>query len=543
MPYKDPAKQRAAKRASYHRNAAKRRLTTAKPTGGLDGSLPLDGDAAEQLAAWSRRTLIVPPGHPTSGQPMELPQFGVDFIRDALAHRESLLCMARKNAKSAIIAVLLLGFLDGPVKRKGWRAGVASVNKEKAGELKTQMEQIAIASGLIRGVPEDRIRFMRSPAPGRVISRYTGGTVDILSADKSSGHASGFDLAIVDELGLLGENDRPLVNGLRSSVSARDGRFLSLSIRGDAPFTQEMIDRKDAPSVAVHLYSAPEDCELDDRSAWYAANPGLGSIKSLSYMEDESLRVLAVPPDQSSFRAFDLNQPLDPSREMICSVNQWSRCVVAEDALPDPVGPVVVGLDLGGSASMTAGVLWWTRTGRVECYGAFPDIPNLRIRGQADGVGERYLQMEDAGELVTYPGEVTPVEEFLGFIVSKARGCPITFLGADRYRKAEAMKALRLAKVYTNVVWRGQGASPTADGSADVRAFQRSVLNRTFRVRRSLLMESAISESAIARDKLGNPALDKSRARGRIDVLSAGVIAAGIASRLPQEDMPRVAVV
>ena len=45
-------------------------------------------------------------------------------------------------------------------------------------------------------------------------------------------------------------------------------------------------------------------------------------------------------------------------------------------------------------------------------------------------------------------------------------------------------------------------------------------------------MASAIRESCVYRDKLRNPALQKYRARGRIDALSAGVIAVGVADRL-----------
>ena len=97
------------------------------------------------------------------------------------------------------------------------------------------MEGIALASDL------SGLRFLRSPAPGRVESAT--GTVDILSADRSAGHASGFDDAIVDELGLFQERDRALVNGMRSSTSAKDGRFLALSIQGDAPFTKELTYR------------------------------------------------------------------------------------------------------------------------------------------------------------------------------------------------------------------------------------------------------------------------------------------------------------
>ena len=82
------------------------------------------------------------------------------------------------------------------------------------------------------------------------------------------------------------------------------------------------------------------------------------------------------------------------------------------------------------------------------------------------------------------------------------------------------------------LVWRGQGASATADGSADVRAFQKAVADRSITVAEGkALMAHAISESAIRRDGSGNPALEKGRQRGRIDPLSAGVIACGLAER------------
>ena len=76
--------------------------------------------------------------------------------------------------------------------------------------------------------------------------------------------------------------------------------------------------------------------------------------------------------------------------------------------------------------------------------------------------------------------------------------------------------------------WRGQGASASADGSHDVRAFQRLILSGKLATPESLLMRSAIFESVIRRDGAGNPAIDKRRHHGRIDALSAAVIAAGL---------------
>ena len=73
---------------------------------------------------------------------------------------------------------------------------------------------------------------------------------------------------------------------------------------------------------------------------------------------------------------------------------------------------------------------------------------------------------------------------------------------------------------------RGQGKSATADGSHDVRAFENLVLSGQLRIVENLLMHSAIASSCIIRDDLGNPAIR--RMSGRIDALSAAVIAAGL---------------
>ena len=207
------------------------------------------------------------------------------------------------------------------------------------------MQTIAEASGLLG------LRFYRTPAPGRVVGQF--GSVDILAADRASGHA-GFDLAIVDEIGLLQERDRAFVAGLRSSTSAKDGRFVSLSIHGDGPFVDEIIERRDDPAVTVHHFTAPEACALDDPEAWASANPGLGTIKSYDYMADEARRVLASPADQAHYRAHELNQPQELTRAMLVLLDDWRACTVPDEAeLPPRVGGAFLGFDLGGSTSMT----------------------------------------------------------------------------------------------------------------------------------------------------------------------------------------------
>ena len=455
---------------------------------------------------------------------MTLPDFGAAFLADVLNSREAFLCVGRKNGKSAIVAAYLLSRLVGPWRHEGggYRAGVCSVAREKAAELWLQIKSTAEASGLAG------LTFRK--APKRIISRF--GSVDILSADGSAGHASGFDDAIIDELGLFDENKRPLMNGMRSAVSARGGKFVALSIQGASPMTREMLDRRGEEGVAIHHFAAPPDARLDDPAAWAAANPGLAcGIKSMSYMQAESRRVLATPADQPAFSAHELNRPTSPAAVPIVSLEAWNGC--AERQKPERSGPCFVGFDLGGSTSMTAAAAFWPSTGRLDAWGAFGDVPDLMARGQADGVGRRYLAMAEASELRTWPGRVTPIAAFLAWVAEHLDGENIRLALADRYRQGEAQDALQAAAVSWPLAWRAVGSG--RHGSEDIRSFAKAVEAGELRPGESLLLRAAIAESVLRHDGNGNPSLEKGRQRGRIDALAAAVLAVGAGSRRQPE--------
>ena len=497
------------KRAEYMRRY--RAKQKAKNAPAVPASVNPD-DPVSALQEWSRDSLIVPAGHPLAGEPMELQPWAADFLRDGWNAHESALTCARKNAKSAICGVLGLGFLVGPLRQRGFRMAIASLSIQKAAELRNQIQQIGEASGL----PE--LRYRKSPYPG-VISSLTG-SIECLSSDRGAGHSSGFDLVIIDETGLFPERSRELLAGLRSSVSAKGGRMIHISVRGDSVLFDEVLGN---PVNVVHKYEVPNDCELDDRQAWAAANPGLGTIKSLAYMEAESARVKNVPSDEPSFRAYDLNARLDPTKEMILSPDDLRPCFV--DELPARKGNVFLGVDAGEATSATAAFAVWPATGRCEAWMAFGDVPTLRERGKRDGTD--YVIMEKMGELKTYPGRVTPVKEFLADVAADLAGCRVRKIAADGYKDSEIQDYLDRANLRWPREFRRVGAGK--DGGADVRSFQRLVLNGRLKMRKSLALSSAIANSTIRRDGNGNPGLDKSRSRGRIDLLSAAVIAAGLA--------------
>ena len=113
-------------------------------------------------------------------------------------------------------------------------------------------------------------------------------------------------------------------------------------------------------------------------------------------------------------------------------------------------------------------------------------------------------------------------------------GVRVAGAAADSYKDSDARDFLDRAAVRWPIEFRRVGAGK--DGGADVRAFQRLVLNRKLALLPSLALVTAISKSTVRRDAGGNPGLDKSTSRGRIDLLSAAIIAAGLAA--PAFDRP-----
>ena len=486
----------------------------------------LSGSAgADAIARWSAEHLVVPTGR-LSTRPFRLADWQVAWLRAAMGPgvQEAGLSVARKNGKSGLIAAVLLGHLVGPLHRPGWRAIVVSLTGALARELRTQIAQIAQASGIVA------IDVLATPPPGRILGPGDA-EVSILAADKATGHALGADIAVIDEAGLLQERDRPLWDAVYSCLSGRDGRLWCISIRGDGPMFGELAQRAGSPRVAWTEYAAREDAAIDDAEAWAAANPGLqDGIKSPEYMAAAAERAAAVPTSQAHFRAHDLNQPQDPSREMILPLSLWRRCEREGGAAAE--GPCFVGIDLGGAASMSAAAAYWPATGLLRARGWWPFAPPLDQRGRADGVGRRYLQMQERGELALEGETVVDVAALFGAVEGWLAGAGVVCGGADRYRRQEAIDGMRRAGIGWPMAWRGQGASATADGSADVRAFQAEVMSGEVVLEaRSLLLDSAIAGSAISRDAAGNPKLDRAASRARIDALSAAVIAVGLGHR------------
>ena len=193
---------------------------------------------------------------------------------------------------------------------------------------------------------------------------------------------------------------------------------------------------------------------------------------------------------------------------------------------PPREGRAWLGLDCGGSSSLTAACCLW-ENGRAEFFSALPAVPSLSERGTAAGCGGLYSQAVDRNELKVFGGRCTPVKDFLAGVVDHLAGVEIEGGASDQYRRAEVEQLLDDPETGVEFEWsfRRMGAGP--QGSNDVRAFQRMVYRAEIKTPPNLLFAHGLSSAVVARDGNGNPSLERS-GRGRIDLVSAGVLAAGL---------------
>lgn len=277
---------------------------------------------------------------------------------------------------------------------------------------------------------------------------------------------------------------------------------------------------------AINLACAPDDVE-----ALLQANPGCaeGIGASLAWLQAAARQAAERGGSAlAHFRNLHLNQRVNTeSRAVLIELDAWLPCET--EAQPERAGPVVVGLDLGGAASMSAAAFFWPGPGRLEVLAWFPTDPSLAARGINDGVGRRYLEMAERGELHTLGGRTVPAAAWVAEVLAHVEGQPVAAILADRFKQGEVGDALDAAACRAPVTWRGFG---WRDGAADVEAFRRMVQERRVAAPRSLLLRHALADSVVMLDPAGNAKLAKGRALGRIDAAAATILAVAEGHRM-----------
>ncbi len=203
-------------------------------------------------------------------QPVVLLDFQKKFILaiyDNPQHTSrAYLSIARKNAKTATIAMILLAHLVGPQAYRNSRIISGAQTRRQAAEVFNYAYKMVMMS------PELKKIVRPVPSQKMLVGLPMNVEYQAVAAEAKGAHGGSPILAILDEVGQIKGPVDPFVEAIETSQGAYEGRALLIAISTQAATDNDMFSRwlDDAktsqdPRIVSHLYSAPKECALNDR--------------------------------------------------------------------------------------------------------------------------------------------------------------------------------------------------------------------------------------------------------------------------------------
>lgn len=478
---------------------------------------------AERNMRFVETHAVVPEG-PLVGKPIRLADFQEAFFYSVFDNevltKTAILSMARKNSKTATIACIVLVYLVGPEAKLNSRINSGARSRKQASEVYNYAAKMAMQSPTLRKI----IRTV--PSSKRLVGLPMNVEYEALSADSGTVHGGSAYVAIVDEAGQIKGPYDAFYEGLTTGQGAYDDALLiviSTQAPTDADLLSILIDdaiRSQDQATVCHLYTAPDDCELDDRSAWALANPALGLFRSEVDVVNHAQQAMRMPSAESGFRVLYLNQRINMVSAFV-SPGVWKAGNGAPGELD---GMVYGGLDLSATTDLTALVLTCRKDGVLHVRPHFW-MPQDMVAEATRRDRAPYDVWVREGFMRTTPGKVIDYDFVARDIGAICSGLAIAKIGFDRWRMDRMKQALERQAVDLPLEPFGQGyvsMSPALD------ALEADLLKEVVRHGGHPVLAMCAANAVAVPDAAGNRKLDKSKATGRIDGMVALAMAEGV---------------
>jgi len=498
--------------------------------------LPYDEQTrAERNMAFCERYCVVPEGK-LRGHNIVMADFQEVFFRSVFDSprrvRRAYLSIARKNSKTATIALILLCFLVGPEAVHNARMNSGAQSRKQAAEVFNYAAKMIRFSEELSGLT----RIVDSSK--RIIGLAMNTEYEALAAEGTTAHGGSPLLAILDEVGQIKGPQDDFVDAIETSQGAYEGEALLIAISTQAPtdaaLFSKWLDSAETggdDSIVSHLYTAPEDCDLDDPEAWQAANPALGLFRSRSDVEGQARDALVNPSIESRFRVLTLNQRQNMVSSFV-SKSAWKACGSA----PRPLGDreVMGGLDLSLVKDLTALIL--TARGedgeRLDAHAYFwMPHDTVKLRSKEDHAP--YDVWVKQGLIKTTPGPVLDYDFIARDIGEICKELNMKVICFDPWKMLALKKALDAAEINLPFLEHGQGyksMSPALD------LLEVDILKENLAHGNNPVLAMCAANAVVRPDPAGNRKLDKSRSTGRIDGMQALAMARGAEVKIVDDD-------
>lgn len=436
--------------------------------------------------------------------------------------RTFILSMARKNAKTATSAFLLLLHLCGPEAKPNSQLYSAAQSRDQAAIL------FGYASKVVRMSP-DLSEYVAVKESAKMLSCAELGSVyRALSADASTAYGLSPVFSVHDELGQVKGPRSELYEAIETASAAHESP-LSIIISTQSPTDADLLSLliDDAltgadPRVKVALHTAPLEMDPFSDAAIRAANPHFDVFMNKEEVRKQASDAKRLPSMEAGYRNLILNQRVEAKTPFI------TRAIWLENA-EEPANErgmkVYGGLDLSSVNDLTALVLA-SEEGDVIPTFWLPE-EGLAEKSRADRVP--YDLWAKQGFLQTTPGRSVEYE----FVAERLREVFDTYdvaaLAFDRW----GMKHLRpwlikagfTEKELERFVDFGQGFQSM---SPAIRALEARLLAKKIRHGKHPVLTMCAANAVVVKDPAENRKFTKSKASGRIDGMQALAMAVGV---------------
>jgi phage terminase large subunit-like protein len=487
----------------------------------------------EKVIAFIEKYCRVPEGKHV-GQPLALDDFQKDFILaiydNPAGTSTAYLSIARKNGKTGLIAGILLAHLVGPEAVLNTQIVSGAMSRDQAGVV------FKLAVKMIQLNPDLKEIIHIVPSSKQLIGLPLNVEFRALAAEGKTAHGLSPVLAILDEVGQVRGPQSDFIDAITTAQGAHDSPLLiaiSTQAAQDSDLFSIWLDdaeRSQDPHIVSRVYQAPKDCKLTDREAWRAANPALGTFRSLEDLQKQADRANRMPASENTFRNLCLNQRVS-TVSVFVSKGVWESCGGDPDS-PDGLD-LYGGLDLSFRTDLTALVLIGKRDG-VWCAWAFFWTPEIGLADRAKRDRAAYEVWVREGLLITTPGATVDyafVAADIARILGELGG-DLVSLAFDRYRIDLFKRDAEAQGVSLPLVEYGQGFKDMAPA---IDALESELLNGRVRHGMHPVLTMCAANAVIQKDPAGGRKFAKDKATGRIDGMSALAMAFGATLGAPQE--------
>ncbi len=485
---------------------------------------------AEKVCEFIEQFLIVPEGADV-GQPVVLRPWQREIIEGIYEPdvRRVIISLARKNGKTALVAMLVLAHLIGPQSRRNAQIFSGAQSRDQAAivfGLAAKMARMSpVLSKPSHVIVRDSAKELYSPLTG---VRYKA-----LSADATTAYGLSPVLAIHDELGQVSGPRSELYDALETAMGAQAAP-LSIIISTQAPTDADLLSRiidnaKAQRNSRTRLFLYTSDPEDDpwEEATWRKANPALGDFCSLHEMRDLAEEAKALPAQEAAFRNLNLNQRVSAEGHFI-SPAVWASNGGEPDLSAFARCPVYVGVDLSATQDLTAVVALAIDEDGIRHVRSWFFLPGdgLAERARRDRV--EYDVWAEKGLLIPILGSKTIDEDYIAKMLAPVLSkMDVRAIAYDRWQFESLRKAFTRAGYEPPFLEDfGQGFKTMTPA---LKALETVLLEGRARHGNHPVLTMCAANVRVAMDDAGNRKLTKRRSTGRIDGMVAFAMAEGAA--------------